>query len=232
MCFVICLAACENFKGKMSVDNVDEITVTGADGKEYSSYRAACSNGDFDAAREFVEKMKVIKTAAESNDDDTKRSALEKSISEAEEYIFSSELNALASMNDPQATTRIILILNEYKVEGTPVTEGTVIGNDCYINREDYAEGKNDDYKKYMQGVSKFNLKCDRILDIAIACGNKDLAEKILRLIRQDATFYYKPSSSSPEDENYKDVYAHYTNESQNAAKKKYEEAVRDGVFK
>ena len=39
-----------------------EIKVTGVDGKTYTSYRTACSNGDFDAAREFVEKMKTIKT--------------------------------------------------------------------------------------------------------------------------------------------------------------------------
>ena len=82
-----------------------------------------------------------------------------------------------------------------------------------------------------MHWVSKYNLKCDRILDIAIACGNKDLAERILRLFRPDATFYYKPSAAQPKEECYKDVYAHYTNDSKNAAKKKYDEAVRSGAF-
>jgi hypothetical protein len=33
MCIVICLVACDNVKVKMASDNTDEITATGADGK-------------------------------------------------------------------------------------------------------------------------------------------------------------------------------------------------------
>ena len=213
--------------GKVDMDN---IVVIGADGKEYHSYRTACSNGDFDAAREYVGKMK---DKAASVDDHWERRPLEELIEEAEEYIYSGELNALASMNDKQANTRIVLILNEDKAEGTPVNEGANVGIDCRISY-DKRRGNNYEYISYMDWVSKYNLKCDRILDIAIACGNKDLAERILHLIRQDATFYYKPTAASHDDrykEEYKDVYAHYTNDSKEAAQKKYEEAVRNGAF-
>ena len=203
MCIVIYLVACDNVKVKMASDNKDEITVTGADGKKYSSYRTACSNGDFDAAREFIEKMKAIQTDAYSNRDFRKHDALSESIREAEEYIFSSELNALASLNDTQANTRIILILNEIKTEGIPVNEGTNVVDLNFWN--------------FQEWVSNFNLRCDRILDIAIACGNKDLAERILRLFRQDVT--------------YREGVVHYINDSKDAAQKKYDEAVRSGAF-
>jgi len=229
--FICCIAAV--VCGYVVIDyylnrqpDVDAIEVTGADGTTYTSYRTACSKGDFDAAREFVEKMKERAATAKFTSD---KNALMKNIPEAEEYIFSSELNALASMNDEQANTRIILVINEDKAEGSPVNEGADIGKDCLIRV--FGEGNNEAYKKYMNWVSKFNLKCDRVLDIAIACENKELAEKVMTLIRPNATFYYKPSSQHANDSDYKDVYAHYTTDSKDAAQKKYEEAVKSGAF-
>ncbi len=246
LCALVAFASCVSC-GNDSISEQDmagmgNIVVVGADGKEYHSYRTACSNGDFDAAREYVGKMKDKVVAV---DDWSERERLEEQVYEAEDYIFTSEINALASMNTPEANTRIVLMLNEIMSKGIYREEGTIVGKDLNYRLEGTSWSRDFEliiggsssadadfsYRQYSAWCSYFNMKCDRVLDLAIVFGNKELAEQVIRLIRQDASFIYKPSSQHPRNSDYKDVYAHYTNDSKDAAKKKYDEAMASGAF-
>lgn len=220
--------ALEIMKQKQKEKEQSKIVVTSG-GKEYTSYRAACNDGNFDAAREFVEVMKSKTTEVIGTDD---RKALDKQIAEAEDYVFKAEMNYLASLNDEKANARIILLINEMQTEGVPRPEGTCVGKNCYVSSRWGRDGDDDGYKDYIDWVSQYNLMLDKILDISIATGNESLAKRLLHLFRQDATTIYKPAAGRNKDDDYKDVYAHYTNDSKNTAQKKYQEAVRSGAFK
>lgn len=217
---------------------VKEIKVIGTDGKEYTSYRTACSNGDFDAAREFVEKLKVQLTNAKANEDYHLEEALEESIKEAENYIFNEEIQYLASLNDEQANNRLVLILNQQKVKGYEAPEGTCLGRlvgKSYLDSPHGYSSTPDDvtsFSDYISWCGNHNSRCKTLLDIAIACRNENLAKKILILIRKDPEYLLKNEKKGEYGGLYYDVYAHYTNGSRDAAQQKYDEAVKSGAFK
>ena len=94
---VFLLTAC----GSSSSKNEEEkISVTGADGKEYTSYQDACRAGDFEAAHQFLTKLQ---------NSEERRSELK----EATEYVFKQEALLLISQGDDEAKKRLIYLLNE-----------------------------------------------------------------------------------------------------------------------
>ena len=66
ICFVVCCIAVlavtscgNNSNSNNNEGTTQDISVTGADGTIYHSYQTACSNGDYDAARDYIGKMKL-----------------------------------------------------------------------------------------------------------------------------------------------------------------------------
>lgn len=220
---VFMLTACGSSSSKISV--------TDADGREYTSYQAACSNGDFDAARTYIGKMKEQRTMI---DDDDTRERLDKTISEAEDYIFNEEIHYLASLNEEQANNRIVLILNQQTVEGLEAQEGTCLGKrvaELYFNHiEESLPTEIKSFKEYISWCGNHNSRCNTLLNIAIACGNENLAKKIIHLYRKDPELLLK-NEKKESGYLYYDVYAHYSNASRDAAQQKYDEAVKSGAF-
>ena len=221
------LTACNN-----SNVSTKEISVTGSDGKTYTSYRTACSNGDFDAAREYVEKMKEQLAVVKAEGDYKEKEALSELIKEAEDYIENEEVQYLASLNEEQANNRIILILNQRPIVGLEAAEMVCLGKRVLLDEpDDRLNGSPVElinFKSYIQWCGNHNSKCSSILNIAIACGNQSLAKKILHCFRPDPELIIKDREK---DGNLKDIYAHYTKTSIDAAQKKYDEAVKSGVF-
>lgn len=209
-----------------------DISVTGADGTVYNSYQTACSKGDFDAARDYVGKMKnklvELKTA------DWRDDLLEdyvKSVDEAEAYVENEELQYLASLNDEQANNRVILMINQRPIEGLEAAEGACIGKRVdKFNIEHYNELPDEaaKFKNYITWCKSFNSKCSHLLDIVIVCKNQDLAQKLLHSFRPDPELQTKDIKGN---DGYCDIYAHYTNTSKETAQKKYDEAVKSGAF-
>lgn len=201
----------------------DEIKfkVEGAEGKTYDSYQSACNAGDFNAAREIIAKMKE-KTAAKA----------------AEEYVLNEEIQYLAALNDEQANTKTILILNQSIDKGLEAAEGACLGKNIsqadlnYKDYEDLLPSEIQSFKKYISWCGKHNMRCNTVLGIALATGNKSLAKSILHLFKDDPELSLKNHVKSRDDGDRWDVYAHYTNGSRVAAQKKYDEAVKAGAFK
>ena len=141
-------------------DSSDKITIKGADGKEYESYREACRAGDFEAAHKFLDKMYKMREEGHHT-----------YAEEAENYIFNYEVNALISQNDKEANDRVIYLLNEF----------TIVGE-----RE---PGSNLSSTSYGTSCAEFNKKCDKILDISISLKNRDMAKKIIPLYKEDEKY-------------------------------------------
>jgi hypothetical protein len=246
--FVCCIAvfavtSCDNKSTSDSDKNAEiiaqEIAVTGSDGSVYHSYQNACSNGDFDAARDYIGKMK-LQLASMDNvgfENKEKKEAYEKFVKEAEDYVANEEIQYLASLNEEQANNRVILILNQRSIAGLEAGEMACLGKkiEKYRLEEDdniNLPGEVRNFRIYISGCSEHNSHCNNILSIAIACGNQSLAKKILHSYRKDPELrlknYYLERETNDE---YYDVYAHYTNSSKEAAQKKYNEAVKSGAF-
>lgn len=221
-----------------SVTKGTEISVTGSDGTVYNSYQSACSKGDFDAARDYIGRMKEQNVVVQSEGEWAEKDAYEKLIQEAEEYVANEEIQYLASLNEEPANNRIILILNQKPIEGVEAAEKACLGKDVYQGDLDkitnYSPTEVKDFKRYIAWCGKHNSQCNSVLSIAIACGNESLAKKILHSFRSDPELRLvnsRPKSDSNYN-SYYDVYAHYTNASKEAAQKKYDEAVKSGAFK
>ncbi len=219
------LFGCKKKVKEVKVEKVEDIiTVKGTDGKKYTSYRTACSNGDFDAAREYIDEMKLF--WGNSN-----------SVREAEEYVDNEEIQFLVSLNEEQANNRVILILNKDVVEGLEAQEGACLGKRVRkfdLENESYGLGPQEvtSYRKYISWCGEHNSKCSKVLSIAISCGNENLAKKLIHQFKSDPELVLKNEKKGEYDDYYYDVYAHYTNGSINAARKKYDEAVKSGAFK
>ena len=179
------------------------------------------------------EKFIVVK----ADGDYKEKEAFEKAIQEAEDYVTNEELQFLASLNDEQANNRIILIMNQRPIIGVEAAENACLGKKVYnrVIQSDVNDNLwNDDcqtvtdFKKYIIWCGEHNSKCTSLLNIAIACGNQNLAQKIIHVFRPDPELLTKEIKG---ESSYYDVYAHYTNTSKDAAQKKYDEAVKSGAF-
>lgn len=230
--FCLTIMACDQ--------KIEQITVKGADGKEYTSYQSACSSGDFDAAREYIAQMKnqMMDADAAGSRGYEKYKALKEMIPKAEAYVFNEEIQYLASLNEDQANNKVILILNQQSIDGLEAAEGACLGKDIYEHHldVDIDSYRNDspeevrNYRKYISWCGAHNSKCNNILGVAIGCGNQKLASKILHLFRNDPELKLIETRDD-RGSKYYDVYAHYTNSSIDAARKKYDEAVKSGAF-
>ena len=233
---VFLLTACSS----SSVKNEQEkISVTGADGTVYNSYQTACSKGDFDAARDYIGKLKEQLVVVKAEGEYKEIEAFSELIQEAESYVENEELQYLASLNDEQANNKIILILNQRPIEGLEAAELACLGKDIpdFYLRKDLDDNSNNsplevkNYKRYIIWCGNHNSRCSAILNIAIACGNQSLAKKILHCFRPDPEMQLKENRKDETGSIYYDVYAHYTNVSKETAQKRYDEAVKSGAF-
>ena len=138
-------------------------SVKGADGTEYSSYQEACRHQDFVAAYDWIEKNN-------GTDDD-------------KDYVSNAEMLYLTSLGTDEASNRIIYLLAEYQILGEVVTRTTP---NITNNVEDYDGELYQNTKEYINGIKRFNKRCDNVLDLAITQNNKELAKKIINLYKAD----------------------------------------------
>jgi hypothetical protein len=131
--------------------------VKGADGTEYSSYQEACRHQDFVAAYDWIEKNN-------GSDDD-------------KDYVFNAEMLYLTSLGTEEASNRIVYLLAEYQIPGNAINN---MGDGVYANAR--YEGA----ITYVNGIKRFNKRCDNVLDMAITQKDSDLCKKIINLYKAD----------------------------------------------
>lgn len=210
MAAVLMLSACNPF----SSDKYD------------GDYREACRNLDFEAAHKILDK---ITTKDSWWDGHTPK----EDIIAATDYIFNAETLYLTSQNTEEANTRVVYLLSELPIEGRADPEGTKI---------ELTDDMSDDggFTAYRSYVNRFNSKCLSILNTAISVGNKEVAEKIIPMIKEDANIvnkmekkiYGHRSNGEIDYTDSEESYVHYTTDSKDKAKRLYEQAVQEGKFK
>ena len=161
------LTAC----GSSSSKNEEEkISVTGADGKEYTSYQDACTDEDFEAAHKFLDIL--YKKYIEGDGETQYHAALN--------YIFKQEMMFLASDGSEETSDRIIYLLTEIPQEGSPLKDGTYFWTE--ISKSD--EGK--EHLTYSKWITNYNSLCSQIIDLAISQNNQYLAQKVIKMYKKN----------------------------------------------
>ena len=146
----------------------------------------------------------------------------------------------LAAKNQREYSDIIIAMLQSYPVEGRPLAPGHYSYNRLHIYNDPNLDKDNVEYNgdhyKYCNWLPKYNQLCDRLLDIAIANKNNYLAQKLLPLFKKNIETVVAGSNGERAGDGeavkyYSSYVRHYTADI-DAAKKKYQDAVRSGAFK
>jgi len=213
---LIMLAAC----GSSSSKNEEEkITVTGANGKEYTSYQEACRAEDFEAALKFVDKYET--QAMEKDEYDRYISENVEAYQAARDFVFNAESQYLLAIGSTEASDRVVFLLNSLPKKGKALQEGYE-GNDA---RTSIVDGSrfNKDFAWYCDYVYSFNSKCIQIMELCISQNNKYLADKIVGLVKET------PTSEKSGGFEYT---VHYTNNDKLSIQEMYNEAINSGKLK
>lgn len=127
----------------------------------YDNYQDALRANDFEAAHEFLEGMRG-------------KSGYEKAYDE----VFNAEALYLCAIGDKTSLDRIVFLLSSVPIEGTPVPEGT-----SFKSKYDVRD-MSDGHSQYIHSVTKYNQKCNMLIDLAISKNNHALAERIMPLYK------------------------------------------------
>ena len=210
---VFLLTACCSSSSK---NEEEKISVTGADGKEYTSYQEACRAGDFEAAHKFLDVLydKYVEGYGNAHEYD---SYLVRDVREkyhaALNYIFKQEMMFLASDGSEQAADKVIYLLTEIPEEGSAYSDGRY--HYQQIN-ESYDDAK--DFVTFSKWINNYNNLCNQILDLAISQENQFLAAKVVKMYKQNII-----TTEDPKDRNYYNVSHTWTDK--NKAVEKCKEA-------
>ncbi len=202
--FVVCCIAV------LAVTSCGKKKVVGADGKEYYSVEDACRNHDFEAAYQFAEKY-------DSHWADIGGREEKRKLTHHRDYIFNQEMLYLVSLNTPEATNRVVYLLSEYNLEGTPVGE-----NQTYVNPVE-----RDPAKEYIASIIRYNERCNSILDLAISLGNEELAKKMIDMYKKEIEILSDEGGFMSEELKT----GLFVETSKQAAKEKLEKAIKEGKF-
>lgn len=179
------IVACGSGSGSGNKNAKEEAyTVTGEDGKTYKTYQEACRAQDFEAAHQFLDHYynKYMERYGKASDYESYGVSEVRSVYQsAANYIFKQEMMYLISDGSEQAADKVLYLLTEIPVEGTPHPEGQYGWN---MIREDCEKAK--DHTTYCKWVANYNANCNQIIDLAISQNNNYLAKKALMMYKQN----------------------------------------------
>jgi hypothetical protein len=178
---VFLLTAC----GSSSSKNEEEkITVTGANGKEYTSYQEACRAEDFEATHKYLDILydKYLEGYGSASDYQSYRVRdVREKYHAALNAIFKQEMMVLASDGSEQSSDKIVYLLTEIPEEGSAHPDGryswTQISEGCDDAKE---------HVTYCKWVTNYNSLCNQVLDLAISQDNQYLAKKVIKMYKQN----------------------------------------------
>lgn len=206
-------SACGGSKGEKVV-NKDGETVE-INYYSPSAYIDAVNANDFGLAHKVLDKLYARylqeyneKNGVFWNDSDEKYWA-------GASHIYKAEMMWLLPQNDEEANTRMVYTLQSMNA----------IGEKPSVARQ----YRNHEYSKvecYVDFVNKYNALCSDILDISIANGNEDMANRIVKLFKEN---YARSDGKDAEDFT---IHTYTPDRGEiEAAKAKLAEAKADGSF-
>ena len=198
-------------------------------------YRDAIKALDFETARDIMNTyheryLEELSKDAICNDEERKKA--QGMYYSAFDHIYKAEIQYLLSeLNGDECKDKIAFLLEEIPVEGEKFPQG--LCGYLIACRDEYDNGLPLD--AYIVWTQHFNRLCDTILSLAINRKNQDLATMIL--LKYVDTVEVIKGDRPPVvvdgvevDDNH--GYIKYTSADRDAARKKYDEAVRIGAFK
>ena len=208
----------------------------------YATYKEALANNDFEVVHKIIDQAEadVAKCESASGEGMFGDSEREKLIQEfANQYgfkpfkedidnvkkeIFDKEIKYLAADGSSEACARLAFLFTDYEIEGKRLPSGICNYLEYY-------------YNEYPESVNNYNSKLNMVLDLAISQDNKELANKVIKLYKENMEILEVGRKHKTKDGRYVwiapdgteveegDYYVTYNYKDKEAAKKKYEEA-------
>ncbi len=208
----------------------------------YATYKEALANNDFEAVHKIIDQAEADLAKCESASGermfgDSEREKLEQEfanqygfeaskedIDNVKKEIFDKEIKYLAADGSSEACARLAFLFTDYEIKGTRLPSGL----------RDYDEGY---HNPYSASVNDYNSKLNMVLDLAISQDNKELANKVIKLYKENMEIFKGGSGHKTKDGRYVEIapdgtevdgdhcYVTYNYKDKEAAKKKYEEA-------
>lgn len=185
-----------------------------------STYVEAVAANDFKTAHEMLDRLHNYAIKGNANNKSDSNDDLERFFAAAD-HIYKAEMIYLIEMKDIEANKRLINTLAQMNLIGNrPTSEDVYVGTYGMARREE----------NYSIFVTRFNRLCDEILQISILNKNKEMAEMIMQLYKEDCEFlgYSKVEEKRDDDVLYK---FKFSTKSKDEAQKKLNDAINNGVF-
>lgn len=207
------------------------------------NYKKACEELDFGKAHEILNKLRdvfVNEGLPKAYHCQVAEIKGYQAYVDADIYIFREEVTYLMGLDDPAAENRILKMIMETPLDGRKLDEG-------YCSYYDACEESVTGGEKvwlYSYCIKRNNQKCDIVIDLSILYNNKTLAKKVLSYYKDNMHIEIGGHDYSYDD-NVKRIivkgktikvdgnhgYIWYDSADKDAAQKRYNEAVKNGVF-
>ena len=235
MCFSALTASLSVISCSSSVKN----KLFSSDTKSYKSYRDAVKDLNFEAAHDTLSSYREDYLAELSKDWLTyrdERAAAQGKYYQAFDEIYKAEIQyILSELRGDECKDKILFLLEEIPVEGEKMPAGLCTD---YVAHRGSLGNEGIPLDAYIIWTQHYNRLCSNILSLAINRKNQDLAKLIILQfvdnVEVTAGDIRADSGSIRVDGvivDYHHGYIKYTSEDRNAAKEKYDEAVRSGAF-
>ena len=159
-------------------------------------YQAMCSNGEFEKAH--LVKAKYYKDYSKELGRWRSGAWRDREAREAQEryhavaaYIFGQEIVSLHNGNSAGKNQQIIGLLVAIPVEGAPLAEGEYGSGMFYNNDASISSPTSIDHVVYQSWVAFYNSCCDKVLDLALAKGDMELADMAYKLYKREVSTHY-----------------------------------------
>lgn len=177
-------------------------------------YKKAVKEGDFETAHnilesihdDYVEALGKACADVKKGQEIKKFKIIRKKYYAAIDYIYSHEITSILTSEDDQAADKVVFLLSEIPLDGNVDGSYAPLDSDSPYNQEDVA------YKNMCIVINKL---CDKALTLAINRHNKEFAKNIIEHYKSEYEYY-----GDDESKNFR---------ARDEAKKKYEEAIKDG---
>ena len=177
-------------------------------------YKKAVKKGDFETAHnildsihdDYVEALGKACADMKESQEIKKFKIIRKKYYAAIDYIYSHEITSILTSGDDQAADKVVFLLSEIPLDGNVDGSWAPFDSDSPYNQEDVA------YKNMCIVINKL---CDKALTLAINRHNKEFAKNIIEYYKSEYEFY-----GEEESKNFR---------ARDEAKKKFEEAIKDG---
>ena len=199
-------------------------------------YRDAIKALDFETARDIMNTyheryLEELSKDAICNEEERKKA--QGMYYSAFDHIYKAEIQYLLSeLNGDECKDKIAFLLEEIPVEGEKFPQGLC---DYSVAKRGSSGDEGLPFDAYIVWTQHFNRLCDTILSLAINRRNQDLAKMILLKYVDNVEVIIGDRPPVVVDGVEVDCYhgyIKYTSVDRDAARKKYDEAVRIGAFK